>query len=173
MDVTWKDFFIFGSWIVDQEGIKYDSGEPAHLIDQTTGRKYWNESRSTVWCKCVLLTLGTPFVHPIAGVANIAYRIFRLVSLSHFSSEESKTRSLKQRCVEAGKDVLRIGLTPFAVVALELAALYGALIRPYDGRKLYASLERALYGDFVLAPCFQPNPTRHLAGGDPNKKGSF
>ena len=54
----------------------------------------------------------------------------------------------------------------------ELAALYGC-IRPYDGRKLYATIERAMYGDSVLAPCFQPSPTSHALGGDINRKDVF
>lgn len=67
---------------------------------------------------------------------------------------------------------MRILVTPLSIIGLELAAIYG-LFRPYDGRKLYASLEREIYGDFVLAPCFQPDPQYHALGGDINQKNAF
>ena len=50
-------------------------------------------------------------------------------------------------------------------VDLLLAAVYG-LALPNNGKKLYATLERFAFGDFVLAPCFQPRATSHLFGGD-------
>lgn len=62
-------------------------------------------------------------------------------------------------------DALRIIASPIAIAGLELAAIYG-IIRPYDGRKLYASIERAEYRNFILVPCFQPDPTSHALGGD-------
>lgn len=31
-----------------------------------------------------MLTFGTPCVHPVAALVNIAYRILKLVTLSHF-----------------------------------------------------------------------------------------
>lgn len=52
-------------------------------------------------------------------------------------------------------DFLRIILTPLAIAGLEVSALFG-LLSPYDGRKLYATIERALYGTAILAPGFQP-----------------
>ncbi|MBS4171388.1 hypothetical protein NEOC95_002136 [Neochlamydia sp. AcF95] len=63
-------------------------------------------------------------------------------------------------------------MTPVALVGLELAAIYG-IFTPYNGRKLYASIERAQYGKFTLAPCFQPGPTCHASGGNPQKRDAF
>lgn len=73
---------------------------------------------------------------------------------------------------DAGQDILRIIATPFSILGLELAAIYG-MFRPYDGRKLYGSIERATYGKAILAPCFQPNPTSHAFGGSTDQKDAF
>lgn len=129
------------------------------LIDETTSREYSNESKECVSEKCQKLTLATPIVHSIASCINIAYRIVRLVTLSHFwwGLNKEAPYSLKERTKEAGKDLLRIFTTPFAFIGLELAAIYG-IFSPYNGRKLYATIERAQYGNSVLAPCFQPDP---------------
>ncbi len=120
------------------------------------------------------MTLGTPIVHSTASVVNVAYRIVKLVSLSHFwmSREAEKSYNFKARLKSAGKDLARVLMQAFASVGLELAAIYG-LFRPLDGRKLYASIERAQYGNFILAPCFQPSPKRHLFGGNSNDRGAW
>jgi hypothetical protein len=51
--------------------------------------------------------------------------------------------------------------------------LRNRVFAPYDDRKLYASIERAQYGHFILAPCFQPDPKSHAFGGDPKKEAVF
>lgn len=173
------DFTISNRWTLDSNGEKWPFGErcgqPMYLIDNTTGRRYLNESKTIVRIKCFLLTLGTPLAHPFVSIINIAYRILKLISLSHFWIEkknEEKKYNFKARSADAGYDLLRIFATPVSIVCLELAALYGCF-RPYDGRKLYASLERATYGNYILAPCFQPDPKRHLFGGDIRSSDGF
>jgi hypothetical protein len=69
----------------------------------------------------------------------VAYRILKLVTLSHFWMPQEGTYSFKARLKDAGIDLLRIVATPVALVGLELAAIYGTF-NPYDGRKLYARL---------------------------------
>ena len=47
----------------------------------------------------------------------------------------------------------------------DVVAAFHGLLSPYDGRKLYASLERLggrYYDTFALSPCFQTNPIGHL-----------
>lgn len=172
--ITLKDFQPINRWKLDSEGPQWGYGvqEPQYIIDQSTGRRYFNESKGIVGYKCFLLTLGTPFVHLPAAFINLAYRIAKVVSGSHFWAAASHTTTFKARLTEAGKDLLRIVAAPLALVGLELAAIYG-MGRPYDGRKLYATIERAQYGNFILAPCFQPDPTQHALGGDVNKKNAF
>lgn len=173
-DIKLGDFQLINTWKPDLDGKKWSDGNPEHLIDTTTGRRYWNETKACVRVKCMLLTLGTPIVHAIASVLNVAYRILKLISFSHFwmSKEEEASFSFKERLKDAGVDLLRVFTAPFALVALEVAALYG-IFTPYDGRKLYASIERAQYGNFILAPCFQPDPRFHALGGNPQEPNAF
>lgn len=159
-DVILKDFCPWNTWREELYGV----------IDETTNRRYLNDSRSVVSLKCFMLTVGTPVVHLIAGVINIAYRILRILIGYHFWKEGEL--SFTARLAEAGVDLLRIVLAPLAFVGLELSAIYG-IFNPYDGRKLYASFERAQYDKFILAPCFQPDPTQHLFGGDIKRPNQF
>lgn len=170
MDIVFKDFQLFNSWKTDSEGPKwYRNGEePVYLIDLSTGRKYLNESPWCVRFKCFLLTLGTPVVHLIASICHIAYRIFDL--FNHLCLESEKP--MQKRLTQVREDIFNIAMTPLVFVGLELSAIYG-ILRPYDGRKLYASLERSLYGQHLLAPCFQPDPTHHAFGGDLNAKNAW
>lgn len=83
-----------------------------------------------------------------------------------------KEYNLKGRIISAGGDLLRIVATPISLIGLELSAIYG-IFNPFDGRKLYASFERATYGKHILAPCFQPDPEKHLFGGDMSQKDAW
>jgi hypothetical protein len=96
--VTLRDFQPVNTWKPDLEGPKWGDGDPEHLIDMTTGRRYWNESKGCVGFKCFLLTLGTPIVHSIASLVNVAYRIMKLVSFAHFwmNKEGEKPYSCKR-----------------------------------------------------------------------------
>lgn len=176
VSVTLRDFQPINRWKPELDGEKWQygglgAGEPKFIVDQTTNRRYFNESRSVVGFKCFLLTVGTPFVHTVASVVNVACRLFQLVTLAALweNKPDEKKYNLKARLADVGKNLLRIIATPISLAGLELAAAFG-MFSPYDGRKLYATIERATYGSFVLAPCFQPNPERHLLGGDINKK---
>ena len=181
-------------WKVDVDGEKWEYGEecglPKYIIDQSTGEKYLNESEEVVRIKCGLLFFGTFIVHPLASVI----KIYNLLTSSHFCDDKGKgTDSIDSvvcshfginkngkksnynftaRLADAGIDFLRIIATPFSILALLFATLYG-LYSPYDGRKLYATIERVAYGKAVLAPCFQPYPKSHALGGDINRRNAF
>jgi hypothetical protein len=180
MSIVRGDFQLFNRWKVDTDGERYRSGEfgklgePKYLIDQTTGRKYGNETKGTVRLKCFLLCFGTPIAHSVAAVINVIYRIVKLVTLSHFWIAKSGERkyNFTARLADAGKDVLRILLQPFSIIGLELSALFG-VFTPYNGRKLYATIERAEYGSYISAPCFQPDPTQHLFGGNTENRDAW
>ena len=162
MSVIFRNFYFNPTWIPDFDE-KYDNGLPEGWPEQLRGRvkfnvpqtadpnpKYLNE-REFVRIECAGLTVMTPFFHPIACITNVAYRILKLATLSHFWSEkDGETKyDFKARLADAGKDLLRIVATPISILGLELAAIYGTF-RPYDGRKLYASIERATYGNLIL-----------------------
>ena len=177
-DVSLRDFQPINTWKVEEGGETYKCcsthGEIPMYICDTIGRKYLKETNEIIQFKCFLLTLGTVFVHTVAAIVNVAYRIFKIVTLSHFwvKRDNETNYNFSDRALDMASDVVRIfGAIP-GIVALELAAIYG-IVRPKDGRKLYASLERGLYGTFILAPCFQPEPTKHALGGDINKKDQF
>jgi hypothetical protein len=148
------------------------------IVDEPSGRHYLNQPLEIVHIKCCLLVIGTPFVHAVASLVNIVYRILKLVTLYHFWMPKDQNEGVfSSRLKDAGVDVLRIFGTPLALVGLELSAIYGACspwkFAPYNGRKLYASFERALYGKYILAPCFQPNAQVHLFRGAITDKEAF
>jgi hypothetical protein len=169
-----NNFFPINDWKTEEDGKKwlrkwlpnesdeaeYD-GKPKYLIDSSTGRSYLNESRNFVRFKCFGLALATPFVHAVAAVCNIAYRALILISFYPFWKDTKQ--SLGSRMTDAGKELLRGALTPIAYVGLELAAIYG-ILNPYDGRKIYSTLERETYqGHFTFAKCFKSKTAEERA----------
>lgn len=141
------------SSIVDS---KLTSKEVDQIVDEL-GRKYLKEEPAEIRVKCLLLTLGTP-VQTLALIANLVKCILKLISFWNFWAEETgdKPYNFKANLTNAGKDLLRVVATPFALIGLVAAATYG-MISPLNGRKLYATIERAMYDDWRLARCFQPN----------------
>lgn len=180
MDCSIKDFQLVNRWCVDTDGEKFDCcnnhrGNPKFIIDMHTGKKYINDSIESIRFKCFLMTFGTPFVHIPCGAVNIAYRVLKLVLGYHFwpdSGENENPTSCSDKFLEFSKDGLRIISQPFSIIGLEMASFYG-IINPYDGRKLYASIERVQYGNGIMAPCFQPNPKGHLLGGNINARDEY
>jgi hypothetical protein len=142
------------------------------VVDRTTWKPYLNEFIGVIWLKCFGLFLGTPVVQTALLICNVAYRLFNLLTFVHFWKEHQKPCSFTARLLDFGADLLRIVAAPLALVGLELAALYG-LLNPRDGRKLYATIERAEYGDGLFAPCFQPEAKRHLLGSDINQRNGW
>lgn len=148
---------------------------PVFMIDRTTGKKYWNESKNCVGAKCFALALGTLFIQPVLSVIPIAYRIVKFVSFAHFwiPKQDEKSYSFKERSKDVGKDLLRVVAAPIAIIALELAAIYG-VFSPYNGRKLYGSIEKNMFEDkHLLAPCFQSDPMSHFFNGNPEERDAW
>lgn len=160
MDVTVKDFYIVSQWKVDRDGPNFDPecGEIAEdlerkqfIIDETTGRRYVNESVESIRCKCFLLIFGTPFMQPLFSIGGAVYAAVDVCK------ERSRWRNLVKRLEE-------VVVTPFALLGLEFAAMYG-VARPLDGRKLYATIERAVYGERSIVASFQPEREYQAVGG--------
>jgi hypothetical protein len=150
MTVTRSDFS-FGKWVLDERGEEFFSnGENRYIKDEVSSKYYLNESKGVIRFKCFLLALGTPIVHAIATIANMVF-------LGGRPSRENAIKFVAQ---------------PFAFVGLELAAIFGVIF-PYDGRKLYASIERFQYGGPILAPCFQPEADEHLFNGDIDEQNAY
>ena len=110
------------------------------VVDQG-GDRYSNEEPIFTRIKCLLLTLFGPPVHTLSSFWN-TYRIIQETESSLF---------LK---------IARIALTPLTILAMTFSSLYG-IFMPWNGRKLYASLERFHYQQALLAPCFQPSSDHH------------
>lgn len=172
MNVCREDFQPINCWIVDAHGPKFSSRngnitEPQFIIDATTGKRYLNESTEVIRFKCFFLSLGTPLVHIPYGAASVAYKVMKLLSNGYFWScgQNEDSNNDSDHSSESLEDSLRIVTQIPSIIGLELASIYGVL-NPLDGRKLYASIERAQYGGSVLAPCFQPEPKKHLLDGD-------
>lgn len=145
----------------------------AVAVDLSNGDVYWADDPNVTRLKCLALATATPIVHAISTLLNLVNRIAKLVLLAHFWYPSlDKEYCFSKRAWTFGKDLLRVAFAPLTYIGLELSALYG-LILPKNGQKLYATLERCAFGDGLLAPCFQPNPTQHLGGGIPGKKNEW
>jgi hypothetical protein len=152
---------------------------PMYIKDTQTEKLYFNESKVTVRSKCLGLIFFNPVANTVFGIANVTFRILRLLSLSHFWIQKNHNKSsFKDRCTSFAKDLLRIALTPIILIALEVTAMYG-LFKPLEARATYAAIERKTYGKIFInrrlisAPCFQASPKGHFFGGDVNIRNAF
>jgi hypothetical protein len=110
------------------------------FIEDEWGDRYLNEPIEIIRCKCFLLLFSAPL-----HLVQFIYHVGKMIQ------EQSP---LIQK-------ITRLILTPLTLLAMTFAALYG-LFSPWDGRKLYSTLERFHYHDgLFLAPCFQPSSDYH------------
>ncbi len=145
----------------------------SRMVDESTGDRYVLDAPSTKRLKCLALLPGTIIFQPIAFLLSLVNKMAKIISMAYFwYPSDNADDSFKTRLFELGKDVLRIALTPLLYVGMILASSYG-IVRPYDGGKLFATLERVAFGAPVLSPCFQPSPKSHLFGGDINTPNSW
>lgn len=135
------DFCPLNTWVEMDNGV----------VDLSTGREYLLQSRSNLRGKCLLLSFGTPFVQTPFLLLSTAIRVSRVLTGFHFwSGCGHRPYQFQIRLQNAAKDLLLVATVPIALLGLELAALYG-ILRPYDGRKLYATLERAQYAELAIS----------------------
>lgn len=172
-----------------QVGLKFAHFNPTNqwslenyeIVDKTMGDKYCNDSTTTVRLKCAALFVASLIAQPIGLTLNLLNRIAKIFTFAHLWSPSQENYNFKARVCEWGKDILLVISTPLILIGMLFSALYGATLSPYDGRKLYGSLERLAYSggyqffttdnsrksphNYLLAPCFQPDPKAHLGGG--------
>ena len=172
MSIQLADFHPLSRWQIETNGQKFCDGTPAWIRDVTANRLYGNDDQDVIRMKCLACAIVSPLVHPIAALVQVVCRSVKLLFGVHFWPEAGTKYHFTARLADAGKDLLRIVATPLALVGIELAAIYG-LCRPHDGRKLYATLERAIYGHFIIAPCFQPHFCTHAFGGNPTERNAW
>lgn len=163
--------------------------EEHEIVDKNTGDKYCNDSTRTVRLKCAALFAASWIIQPIGLTLNLLNRIAKIVTFAHLWNPSQEKYNFKARIAEWGKDILLVVATPLILVGMIFSALYGATLSPYDGRKLYSTLERLAYSggyqffntdydgknphDYLLAPCFQPDPKAHLGGGELGKSDAW
>lgn len=156
------------------------------IVDMSTKDVYCDDSKRTVRFKCAALFAASFLIQPIGLTLNLLNRISKIASFAHLWNPSEEKYHFKARIAEWGKDILVVVSTPLILVGMFFSALYGATLSPYDGRKLYASFERFAYSGgyqffnlsyydktlhtHLMAPCFQPNPTAHVGGGDLGEK---
>lgn len=184
-NLTWQDFNPFNTWELKDSSTDQNnassleagkanpfqgaiaSTDPSLIRDQwlhatkdSKDRRYLAESDGLIRFKCGLLVLGTPIAITAKAICQSAWRLLKVLTLSSFW--RCRDLSISDRVKNTGKDLAKIITAPFALIGLQFAALYG-LISPKNGRKLYASIEKGAFGpQYLLAPCFQPNPRKHL-----------
>lgn len=163
--VVLNDFHPWTEW-TEVGGHNFRNSNIPQLIQNgRTEKLYFNDDRWTIRGKGALLIVGVPIIHSVLLVQNIAERVVRIVTFSHFwrdVPEENGHYSLCGRVCALSADVLRIALAPIALVGMELAAIY-MVFNPLDGKKIYAAIEQLEYGSWNL-PCMHPgyNPTERI-----------
>jgi hypothetical protein len=151
--LTYKHFFPLS--IFKEEPFDKYNPHKARVVDTLTGDRFNNDDRSTIRVKCLLLSLTVPVLHTIAAFIDILDKLCLFMkTLRKLITYEDEDPIMKQ-VVDLIKITVQIVLAPVCVVLLEFSALYG-LVCPYNGRKLFANLERFRYGSAALAECFQP-----------------
>jgi len=143
-NITFDHFTLSTPWKEELVG-KNEHAPEKYVVDQLTGDCYLNESEITVREKCFLVGIGCLIQHPIAATVNLAYIAARVVTLRSYQEGQLV------------HDIIRMVSAPLVMVGLLFSVLYGLLFSPYDGRKLYGTLERFFYHSSIVATCFQPS----------------
>jgi len=184
IDIKLNDFWPVNRWKVDRSGVKFISNDTIniyygekdyqHIVDETTGRLYLNENTCMTIFKGVLLIPGTAIAHTIAMIVNMVCLFFKIISFYPLwkKDPDEEVYDFSHRIKQYGICCLRFVCNPVSLVCLQLCTFF-ILFKPLDGKKIYASIERAQYDVFRLAPCFQPNPEYHFLNGDISLRDEF
>lgn len=160
-NITPNHFSLCNQWVTKDEAAQHgfdpdyfdNKGVNQFVVDASTGDRYVTDSPTLVRAKCVMIFAGSFVFHPIAASLNILNMVWNILS------GNSK---------DVAGDIERICLTPFVLLGMLFATAYGAIINPYDGRKLYGTLERFYYHSSVIATCFQPSKAGYERVGQCN-----
>jgi hypothetical protein len=128
------------------------------IRDQTTGKRYRNESTTRIRLKCAGLVFATLFIQPFFLLSIMIGKIVSLVLfLPFWRVLFDKSYPFKAAVGDTAKNLLKIIAFPLAFVGLELSAIYG-IFRPYDGRKVYSAIQGAYAGwnNCQFVQCFKP-----------------
>lgn len=152
MNIT--DFCPNNQWVFHTDKI---------ATDETTGKQYPCHDLSRIAAKHFGLTIVTPFVQTAIAVAFVAFRLLRLISFWHFWKTQQEPCSFKGRLQDFGQDVIKILTSPLSLLAFEIFALYGTASASYDATKLYCSIEKFQYDQYVLTSFLNMAPLAYTA----------
>ena len=157
LGLTIEDFQLVNTWVIDSQN-------PHYITDQTTGRRYFHLSpsllRESYFCEAIM---GVPITGSVQCVVREAYYILRFALFADFWVKKlgEEKYNFKARLLDSAENLLRIAVNPISLIGLECAAIYG-IFRPNDGRKLFASIERALVTEngpcMIIKDLAQPIP---------------
>jgi hypothetical protein len=139
----------------DKDGVKPVKSNDDHscfIKDRVTGELYWNDPEEVVRAKSAGLILGIPLLTAgviiwhasqlIISIGIIALRVLENIYNLSRGKELCDCEISQLPCIlfERLKGVIT---APFYGVAMQVAALFAACIKPYHGRKLVAMIEHA------------------------------
>jgi hypothetical protein len=154
------------NWVEDEQGPVYeDTHTPAYLIDETTGDRYFNETKKTIRLKALAAATVGMISQSIGLVTGVAYRLLRILSFYAFWRNDESPRTFSSRFNEWLTDIFRVILSPLGIPCLFLTGLYG-VIKPHDGRKLHARMEVIFHGHPLVVPCMHPIPYPRIFNND-------
>jgi hypothetical protein len=166
--------FCKGEWKTDPDGSTFsdDPGRTQYIRDELTGKDHLNQTKGCLRFKMILTGTLATAGHTLAMALNAIYRLGKILTLSHFRSKHDEKQG--SRFEAFALDAARATLFPIAILTLFFISVYGQF-DPREGKKLYTSVEKLVYGDkgWTWAPCFQPEATSHLLGGRLHSKYGF
>ncbi len=123
----------------------YDNGKIKHIMDESTGDLYLNESTWTIWKKGAALFFFSFLWIPCAIVETLSKRLAAL--------------SFGDQCL---KQIVHIILLDWIILAMMFLSSIYTMISPGDGRKAFSTWARALQdgiespSNLKPGPCFDP-----------------
>ena|SRR5579872_4984534 len=160
------------TWIEWYGEGKYEDGRSRYIQDTSTKDIYINDDATTIYSKLWLagtfgwlgqlfFSAGLFICHLVAGI------VYACVG---------DVASAQEHLSEIPADIARLIALPFVLI-FYLALIF--LVSQYeiterDARKLFATMERTLFGKYVIiAPCFQPYPVFHFFKGQMGDQNAY
>jgi|GEM_PF-2687415 len=157
--IEFGDFNPISGWKDDESSTLQFNGTSRYVIDLTTKKRYLKESPNELRKEFATMFVCGIFIHTLGAISSIFENVVRVLSFrSFFEHTHTKEESrFGNRAIHFLADIGRIATAPVAVVALQIACLYG-IVFPNNGRKIYATIDRAQFGSPLFEGHFQPIP---------------
>lgn len=123
--------------------------------DAYSQESYRGEPLYAIGCKCLALAIVAPVIYTSAAIVNVAFKIHKIILLAPFWMPETRSKPFSKKITLLLRDLGIVMMTPWIILAIEIAALYG-ILNPLDGRKLISNFQRLLFGKTLCTPCMNP-----------------